>query len=187
MRIPTRDPNLRIFLQVGGLAKDEEADMLAVRDYIRPLIPHFTEYFYKVLLSEPQIVPYFEGRIEQLKKTHILWLESLFNGEYGAEFILAQEKIGAAHLRMRIPPLFVTASMSFLRGAMPRILAARVPDAGAAVAATATLLRLLDLCQYLIDRAYDQVLTDNLGISPALLMRLQTAGKAFVVRAETFP
>ncbi|MDD2796051.1 hypothetical protein [Acidocella sp.] len=48
-------------------------------------------------------------------------------------------------------------------------------------AATGTLLRLLDLCQFLIERSYDGTLSDglmnNMGISPALLARLQTAGK----------
>lgn len=81
------------------------------------------------------------------------------------------------HVKVRVPPLFVAASMSFLRAAFPTIVAKHVNDTDLAGKAVGSLLRLLDLCQYLIDRKYNATLMDNLGISPALLTRLQTIAK----------
>ncbi|HQT65261.1 MAG TPA: protoglobin domain-containing protein [Acidocella sp.] len=177
MQVDDQDPNLSTFCQVGGLSRQDQHIMAKVAVYIRPLLPLLTDRFYEVLAEEPSIRPYIEGRVEHLKKTHVVWLNSLFAGDYGPEFIQRQEKIGETHVRVRVPPLFVAASMAFLRGALPPVLAANIPNAQDAIAATASLLRLLDLCQYLIDRKYAEVLMDNLGISPALLVRLQTVGK----------
>ncbi len=177
MHVDHHDRNLEIFCQVGGLSREDQAVLTAVHQYIHPLIPSLTDRFYEVLGEEPEIAPYIAGRVDQLKKTHIVWLESLFAGDYGIEFIKRQEKIGETHVRVRVPPLFVAASMAFLRGALPPVLAAKIPDPAEAVSATASLLRLFDLCQYLIDRKYAEVLMDNLGISPALLTRLQTVGR----------
>ena len=80
-----------------------------------------------------------------------------------------------------VPPRlfpYHAASMSFLRAALPPVIAENVPDQHDMGKAVAALLRLLDLCQYLIDRKYNDALMDNLGISPALLVRLQTIGRA---------
>ncbi len=183
MQLQSIDPNLQTFWHVCGLDKDDERVMRAIRGDIQPLIPRLTDAFYEILATDPQTAPLIEGRVAQLKRTHIAWLESLFNGDYGADFISRQRQIGEVHVRAKIPPTFVAASMSFLRGALPDVLAAHIADKDGAKAATGTLLRLLDLCQFLIDRSYDGTLSDglmnNLGISPALLARLQTAGKKF--------
>ncbi|MGC9193807.1 MAG: protoglobin domain-containing protein, partial [Thermoplasmata archaeon] len=130
-----------------------------------------------VLQDDPQTAPYVEGRVEQLKKTHIAWMNELFSGDYGPEFIQRQERIGDVHVKVRVPPLFVAASMSFLRATFPTIVAKNVHDHDLAGKAVGSLLRLLDLCQYLIDRKYNGTLMENLGISPALLTRLQTIAK----------
>ena len=158
--------------------------MTRVSPFVLPLLPALTDSFYDVLQRDPQTAPYLEGRIDLLKKTHITWMRDLFSGNYGEEFILRQEKIGEMHVKVRVPPLFVSASMSFLRAALPPVIAETVPDSNDAVQAVASLLRLLDLCQYLIDRNYNAALMDNLGISPALLVRLQTVGRSRAAARE---
>ena len=181
MQLQSNDPNIQTFWHVCGLDKDDESILWSVRGYIVPLIPGLTDAFYETLATDGQTAPLIEGRVEQLKRTHAAWLESLFNGDYGADFIRRQQQIGEVHVRAKIPPTFVAASMSFLRGALPDVLAANIADKDDAKAAMSTLLRLFDLCQFLIDRSYDGTLSDglmgNLGISPALLARLQTVGK----------
>ncbi|MDE8350195.1 MAG: protoglobin domain-containing protein [Acidocella sp.] len=181
MELHYSDRNLELFCHVAGLSREDQIVLAAVRGHILPLIPWLTDRFYEVLGDEAEIKPYINGRVDQLKRTHIVWLESLFAGDYGVDFIKRQEKIGETHVRVRVPPLFVAASMAFLRGALPPVLAVNIPDSKQAMLATASLLRLLDLCQYLIDRKYAEVLMDNLGISPALLTRLQTVGKGLAL------
>jgi hypothetical protein len=130
-----------------------------------------------VLQSDEQTAPYIEGRVDLLKKVHLAWMQDLFSGDYGPEFIRRQERIGEVHVKVRVPPLFVAASMSFLRAALPPVINQHTGDHTEGSEAVASLLRLLDLCQYLIDRKYSEALMDNLGISPSLLVRLQTIGK----------
>lgn len=182
MSASNNDKGMRTFCNISGLSKEDQDIMARTSKFVLPLLPELTERFYTVLQSDPQTAPYLEERIDLLKKTHIVWMRDLFSGDYGEEFIKRQEKIGEMHVKVRVPPLFVSASMSFLRTALPHLVMDSVPDAHDAVKAVASLLRILDLCQYLIDRNYNAALMDNLGISPALLVRLQTVGKRSVSR-----
>ncbi|AEM46935.1 hypothetical protein Acife_0737 [Acidithiobacillus ferrivorans SS3] len=178
MEITTKDANLKAFCHIGGLCKEDQEIMTRVGPGIVPHVPLLTDRFYEILQEDQQTAPYIDGRIDVLKKTHIAWLQDLFSGDYDEAFIRRQEKIGEVHVKVRVPPLFVAASMSFLRAALPPVIAENVPDQHDMGKAVAALLRLLDLCQYLIDRKYNDALMDNLGISPALLVRLQTIGRA---------
>ena len=177
MHIDDKDANLATFCNVGGLCREDQEILSKIGPQILPHISALTDDFYAVLQDDPQTAQYIEGRVEQLKKTHIAWMNELFSGNYGPEFIQRQERIGDVHVRVRVPPIFVAASMSFLRAAFPTIVAKNVHDHDLAGKAVGSLLRLLDLCQYLIDRKYNDTLMGNLGISPALLTRLQTIAK----------
>lgn len=155
---PDEAQNLDAFCEVSGFSREDQAIMRKIQGYIIPLLPALTERFYDVIQNEPQMAPYLEGRVERLKKTHMGWLEDLFAGDYGPDFVRRQEEIAKAHVRVQVPPIFVAASMAFLRRAFPPLLAANIPDRGDAAAATAAVLRLLDLCQSLLDHKYSQVL-----------------------------
>ncbi len=178
MDIHESDSNLQTFCHVGGLCSEDQDVLAKVGPQIVPYIPVLTEAFYAVLQKDPQTAPYVEERVDKLKETHIAWMNELFRGDYGPDFIQRQERIGDVHVKVKIPPLFVAASMSFLRSAFPSIVAQRITDIEESGKAVASLLRLLDFCQYLIDRKYNTTLMDNLGISPALLTRLQTIAKS---------
>ena len=178
MEITTKDANLKTFIHIGGLCKEDQDIMTRVGPGIVSHIPLLTDRFYEILQGDQQTAPYIDGRLDVLKKTHIAWLQDLFSGDYDEAFIHRQEKIGEVHVKVRVPPLFVAASMSFLRAALPLVIAENMSDQHDMRKAVAVLLRLLDFCQYLIDRKYNDALMDNLGISPALLVRLQTIGRA---------
>lgn len=174
MSSSNKDNNLETFFHIGGLSQEDQDAMVRIAPAVLPYLPDMTNRFYDVLQNDPQTSPYIEGRLDMLKATHLAWMNDLFGGNYGEAFVQRQEKIGEVHVRVKVPPVFVAASMSFLRAAIPPIIAEHAPDHQEGVKAIASLLRLLDLCQYLIDRKYSEALMDNLGISPALLMRLQT-------------
>ena len=178
MEITTEDTNLKAFSHIGGLCKEDQDIMTRVGPIIVPHVPLLTDRFYEILQEDQQTAPYIDGRLDVLKKTHIAWMQDLFSGDYDAAFIRRQEIIGEVHVKVRVPPLFVAASMSFLRAALPSVIAENVPDRLDVGKAVVALFRLLDLCQYLIDRKYNDALMENLGISPALLVRLQTIGRS---------
>lgn len=174
MGTTNKDNNLETFYHIGGLSLEDQEVMVRIAPAVVPYLADMTDRFYTVLQEDAQTSPYIEGRLDALKATHLTWMKDLFGGSYGEEFIQRQEKIGEVHVKVKVPPVFVAASMSFLRAAIPPIIVEHASDQQEAVKAVASLLRLLDLCQYLIDRKYSEALMDNLGISPALLMRLQT-------------
>ncbi len=115
MELHDSDVNLSTFCNVGGLCKENQDVLVTIGNLITPLIPELTDRFYESLQNDPQTAPYLDDRLDMLKKTHIAWMKELFAGDYGEDFIRRQEEIGAVHVRVRVPPLFVAASMSFLR------------------------------------------------------------------------
>ncbi len=177
MMTTANDVNLNTFLHVCGFRLEDRETILRIAPIILPHLGRVTDRFYDLLLQDERIAEYLEGRIDLLKKTHLGWLESLFSGDYGADFIQRQEKIGEVHVNVRVPPLFVAASMSFLRAELSSVISQYILDREEAGQSTRALLGLLDLCQYLIDRKYNETLMNNLGISQTLLVRLQTTGK----------
>ncbi len=174
MQLSTTDKNLITFCHIGGLCREEQGILGQLLPLIEPRLPAVTDAFYALLQSDAQTAPYLEGRIDALKATHLAWIKDIFNGEYTDAFIARQEKIGEVHVKVRVPPHFVASSMSHLRAALPALIQDVEQDKHRSTQAIKTLMQVLDLCQYLIDRKYSETLMDNLGISPALLNRLQT-------------
>lgn len=168
------DKNLATFCHIGGLCKENQNIIQEISPKLEPLLAQITDAFYRLLAEDEQTAPYLEGRIEALKATHLRWLRDILSGHYDDDFIKRQEMIGEAHVRAKVPPHFVAASMSHLRASLPPVIHRVEPDATKSAEAIKTLMQVLDLCQYLIDRKYAETLMSNLGISPALLNRLQT-------------
>ena len=174
MQLDTNDKNLKTFCNIGGLCQEGQHALAEVFPLLEAKLPQVTDEFYRLLLDDAQTAPYLEGRIDTLKQTHLNWIRDILGGVYDDDFISRQEKIGEVHVKVRIPPHFVAASMSHLRAALPLLIQSEVSDSAKAGQAIKALLQVLDLCHYLIDRRYSETLMDNLGISPALLNRLQT-------------
>lgn len=171
------EEELRVFKNVSGLSENDQGKLKESSSVILPHIAAVTDEFYEQLAAEPRTAKYIEGRVDLLKSTHIQWLEALFSGECNDEFIESQLRIGRAHVTAKIPPLFVASSMSYLRAAFPKLISQELNsnDNGAGELASA-ILKMLDLCQYLIDHAYEQDrlqrLTDATGLSRPLLENL---------------
>ncbi len=170
----SNDKNLTTFCHIGGMCREGQAALAALAPQLAPHLPSVADEFYRLLQEDPQTAPYLEGRIDALKGTHVAWMRDVISGVYDDAFISRQEKIGEIHVKVRVPPHFVAASMSHLRSALPMLIHNVEPDAARAGQAIKSLMQVLDLCHYLIDRKYSETLMDNLGISPALLNRLQT-------------
>lgn len=170
------DAELSTFLTVSGLNATDAQRLSVLSAGVLPLLPELTERFYAQLQSCEAMRPHLDGRIDQLKKTHLAWLHSLFSGVYDERFLAAQQAIGAAHVKAKVPPLFVSSSMSFLRAQVPFILTDELLQTlnESRADCTCSILRVLDLSHYLIDGAYFRQVMDVMGISRALLDRLMT-------------
>jgi hypothetical protein len=169
--------DLRALTVINGLTEEDFRLLAHIGPHIKPHIPAMTDAFYARLQTEPQTASHVAGRVDQLKKTHQEWLNSLFDGNYGADFVARQERIGQAHVSAKIPPLFVASSMSFLRAAFTELLDKVAGEAGETMGrCSSAVLRMLDLSQYLIDRAYEEDRLDRLveatGMSRKLLENL---------------
>ncbi|MEW5837821.1 MAG: protoglobin domain-containing protein [Pseudomonadota bacterium] len=168
---------LQVFHHIGGFSAQDVTDLALIAPYLQSKIPEINEAFYARLLSHPEVARHIEGKLEQLKATHRSWLNELVGGVYAEEFWERQRQIGRAHVRAHIPPLFVSSSMSFLRSELPRVVAEQdQTDGGQTQRGLSALLRLLDLCQMLIDKAYEDErlrrLSDATGMRPSLIENL---------------
>ncbi len=174
MQLNTSDKNLSTFCTISGLCAEGQSILASLAPALEEHLPEVTDTFYTLLQADAQTAPYLVGRIDALKQTHLAWMRDIIGGVYDAAFIARQEKIGEVHVKVHVPPHFVAASMSLLRAELPLLVERVEPDPDRAGHAIKSLMQVLDLCHYLIDRKYSETLMDNLGISPALLTRLQT-------------
>lgn len=172
------DEDLAEFLGHNGFDAQDAACLAALQPYVSPLLPELTEAFYERILSSDAMRPFVIDQVDSLKQTHLRWMNMLFSGNYDDQFVQVHQHIGEVHFKQKIPPLFVSASMAFLRAEMPKLITADIlakcPQYDYAFC-TAALLRLIDICQFLIDRTYYRSLMELLGISPKLFLRLMTS------------
>lgn len=139
-----------------------------------------TDTFYERLLATPETAPLIQGRVEKLKDTHMKWMASLFQGEYGPGYLTERWRIGLTHVRVGIPPWWVEAVTSFLRDAGLGLIAAN--HAGASAAALCqSYVKILDVDLWIINLAYNEErlvrLTTFTGMSRKLIERCVLQGK----------
>ncbi len=174
--ITSLEDNIRVFLHINNFSQSEHRNLTKIAALVLPHIPRITDEFYERLSSEPMTARYIEGRLEGLKSTHTEWLEALFKVQIDSDFFENQLRIGRTHVCAQIPPLFVAGSMSFLRSVFPSIIEKEMGTTEGAGAISGVILKMLDLCHYLIDHAYEQDrlnrITGATGLSRPLLENL---------------
>lgn len=133
-----------------------------------------TDQFYGALAGVPMAAALLEGRVDKLKKTHTDWIESLLRANYDESYFESRYRIGQIHVRVGVPPRFVSMIMSFLRRKGIEAILIGLPDDRAACAAC--WVGKLDLDLMAIEMAYHQTRLDRLsdvtGMAPALLENL---------------
>jgi len=168
---------LRVFQHIGDFNDEDKALLKKYGPDLTPFIPAVTDAFYNQLTTNEQTAKYIEGRMDSLKKTHTVWITDLFSGTYDDAFMEIQLKIGTTHVVAQVPPLFVASSMSYLRSAMPELvqkeLGGKIENE---VMLSTAIVKVLDLCHFLIDYSYEKDrlkrLTDVTGLSLPLLENL---------------
>lgn len=153
---------------------------------LRSLAPLFaahgaaiTDEFYRRLLATPETAPLIENRVEQLKQTHVRWLNSLLVGEYEQPYFEERWRIGMTHVRVGIPPWWVEAVTSFLREAGAGLITREFPGPEG-VARSQSFLKILDVDLWIINLAYNDErlarLSNFTGMSRKLIERCVLQG-----------
>ena len=164
--------DLKRFIDFG----DEDIENLkALRPIFAEHGAELTDRFYEKLSGVPETAALIEGRVEPLKKTHALWMDELFAGEYGEAYFERRWKIGLTHVRVNVPPHYVEAVVSFLRSESEHLLARELNDTAQVAARHASLLKILDIDLMVINFAYAAERIDRLcnftGMSKKLIER----------------
>ena len=143
--------DLDVLLDINNFTNEDIDRLRQLQSVIEPGLPTLTERFYVQLQNNETTAVFLEGRLEAF-----LW------------------NIGRVHAKLHIAPLFVAASMSFLRSEIPSIISEEIADGLGKNRADliASVLKILDINQFVIDSSYNDRLLEVTGISKKLLQRL---------------
>jgi len=97
-----------------GFTKDKEALLQEAGPTIKPALHGVTDRFYTTLQAIDKTAPFIEGRLVQLKTTHLKWLEDLFNGPYDEHYTQAMYQVGRVHVKVGLPVEFMSGGMSLI-------------------------------------------------------------------------
>jgi truncated hemoglobin YjbI len=100
--------------QFTGLTTEMESILTGLSDLIAPHLPAVTDNFYSVLQEIPKAQPFLEGRIDNLKQTHIRWLEQVFSGPFDVDYVKAMYQVGDVHVRVELPVEFMAGAMTLV-------------------------------------------------------------------------
>ncbi|MCA9526971.1 MAG: hypothetical protein KC549_11830 [Myxococcales bacterium] len=113
-----------------------------------------TDHFYGVLESVPETARVIEGRVDNLKRTHGMYMRQLVAGDYGEAYFKSRIKIGEVHVVQGIEPHWVEAVMSIIRTQLIAVISENYADAAERAAKSQALIRICDLDLLLINFAY---------------------------------
>ncbi|MES9861419.1 MAG: protoglobin domain-containing protein [Candidatus Thiodiazotropha sp. LLP2] len=97
-----------------GLTQQRESLLIENALEIKPALPSITERFYTTLQGIDQTAPYLQGRVETLKKTHLLWLEGLFTGPFDKHYAQSMYQVGRVHVDVDLPVEFMSGGISLI-------------------------------------------------------------------------
>jgi len=95
---------------------------------IMPHLPEVTEKFYVNLLKVPKAVPFLEGKIDYLKKTHLMWLQQVFTGQYDQAYIEMMYRVGYVHVQVDLPVEFMSGGITLITNEFIKIVSELYAD-----------------------------------------------------------
>lgn len=137
-----------------GFGDSDAATLEGIAPWVDEHGPAITDVFYATILDTPTVAKFVEGRVEHLKKTHIQWMRELVGGTYGDAYFESRWRIGEAHVRIGLDPIWVDGTMSLIRAQALSRLADNDDDRGRVTAATGSLIKACDLDLAIINLAY---------------------------------
>lgn len=173
------DPELDTVLRFVQFSDSDLARLKKVGPLVTPKLPALNDIFFDLLAKDEKMATFMTADVDApaLKAKVLDWLKSLFTGVMDEAFVQYQEQIGYKHGKYRVAPVAVAPSMTVLRLQIPRLLTdAELAGIGETrEGVTMSVLRLLDVTHFLMDRNYHNRLIENTGMSKELLERLMAA------------
>lgn len=118
-----------------GFGQQDADNLRALAEFVTPRLEEVVDRFYKTILDQPGASGVFPGgevQAAQLKGFFARWLETLFCGEYDAQYIKRRLNIGHTHVRVAMPQHYMFAAMEIVWQDLERIaIEADVPDVAA--------------------------------------------------------
>lgn len=107
--------------QFSGLTTEKENLLKDIKKDIAPILEEVTERFYAILQEIPEAAPFLEGRIDNLKKTHLTWMHSIFTGPYDESYTEAMYNVGEVHVKVNLPVEFMSGGITLISNELYKI------------------------------------------------------------------
>jgi hypothetical protein len=107
--------------QFSGLDETHIAVLRQVYPDVSARLQDVSDVFYGRLQEIPKIHSFLDGRIDALKKTHVIWLHELFISDFGEEYSRKLYKVGDVHVKVKLPVEFMAGAMVIIQGELTRI------------------------------------------------------------------
>jgi predicted regulator of Ras-like GTPase activity (Roadblock/LC7/MglB family) len=133
------------------LTAEDRSRIMAIRPFVLAVLPGVTKKLYDAMEAEPQMARFMPNGTVRLRQLHLAWLESLFTGDYGTDFVRSQLHIGQSHHLAGIPPVLLAANMAYLRAILPSALRGALGEGVLSEIAISTVMRLVDYAFTLMD------------------------------------
>jgi len=108
-----------------GFTEEDAATLVSLRPHVEGSFETIVDDFYEVILRTPAAAAVFRGGAAQIErqKTQLRgWLKTLFGGTYDAAYLARRERIGRAHVRIRLDQKYMFGAMSVVRAGLHQAL-----------------------------------------------------------------
>ena len=107
------DREIRRRLELLRITEHDIAEMVRLKPEISALVEEIVEEFYAMQVEEEEIARLIGDAetLSRLKKHMVRYLLTLFDGEYGMEYVLSRLRIGLVHKRIGVPPKLYVPSL----------------------------------------------------------------------------
>jgi Protoglobin len=102
----------------SNFTPEREALLIEFSPAIKGRLGGVTDDFYRTLQNIKKAEPYLEGRVDSLKETHHLWLESVFSGPYDDTYTQKMYHVGDVHVKVNLPVEFMAGGMTLISDAL---------------------------------------------------------------------
>ncbi len=105
----------------ADLTPEREALIAAEGKRLEPYLVEITDKFYGTLQKIPNALPYIEGRVEHLKKTHVNWLQRVVTGRYDVSYVAQMYTVGCVHVQVDLPAEFMAGGTTLIANELYRL------------------------------------------------------------------
>jgi PAS domain S-box-containing protein len=125
--MPTIFQEMKSYMQFS--AEDSEA-LRAFAPLVEPHLSRIVSRFYERIDSQPGARAILDGpaQVERLKNRLSEWLRSSLNGPHDETLIDRRAPIGAVHVRIQLPQMYVFAAMNVIRFDLHKLVEDAYPD-----------------------------------------------------------